>query len=103
MKLTKKKALDIAIELWEWMVDNPGRYKHQWPGWKKYGEMECDCPFCEYDDKHPFETRCNCPLKEKYDSCFLSAFGKWDHVVSKGDVSGGHAAAVEFLAQLKKL
>ncbi len=103
MKLTKKKALEIAIELWEWMVDNPGKFKLEWPGWEVYGEMEGDCPFCEYDNRHPFKRKCNCPLKEKYDSCFASAFGEWDEANEEEDAEAGHAAAVEFLAQLKEL
>ncbi len=99
MKLTKKKALEIAIELWEWIVDNPGRWKNKWPGWAKYGWMSDDCPFCEYEERHPGKHRCNCPLKEKYGSCYLSAFLNWH----TEDEDGGHAAAVEFLAQLKEL
>ena len=47
MKLTKKKALEIAIELWEWIVDNPGKYKREWPGWDEYGGMLFECPLCQ--------------------------------------------------------
>ena len=99
MKLTKKKTLEIAIELWEWIVDNPGSFKHEWPGWKKYGRMGSSCPFCEYDRAHRLKAKCNCPLENKDDGCLDTAYGRWRPFC--GD--GGHAAAVEFLAQLKEL
>ena len=101
MKLTKKKALSIAIVLWEWIVDNPGKEKHKWPGWAKYGWMSDDCPFCEYGSNHSnSETlACNCPLDKKYGSCYSTSFGEWGIF----DDDGGHAAAVGFLAQLREL
>ena len=48
MKLTRKKAISISIELWTWLAETGSEYKHEWPGWKKYGAMVLACPFCEY-------------------------------------------------------
>ncbi|KKN57573.1 hypothetical protein LCGC14_0561190 [marine sediment metagenome] len=98
MRLTKKKALEIAIELWEWIVDNPGKEKREWPEWKKYGNMVFYCPFCQYG-MSAYHENCNCPLSKEYGDCDDSAYGSWDY----DDEDGGHAAAVEFLAQLKEL
>lgn len=53
MRLTKRKALVICKELWEWIRDNAKTIEHwsrkkRWPGWDKYGDMLSDCPCCEY-------------------------------------------------------
>lgn len=55
MKLTKLKTLQICKELWTWMRDEKKRgykAKKRWPGWKKYGRMESNCPCCEFTDQH---------------------------------------------------
>ncbi len=102
MKLTKKKALEIAIELWTDLAENPGMEKHEWHGWEKYGEMDNECPFCERSTRHPREPACSgCPLEKDFDGCYASAFGRWIETIDGED--GGHTAAVEFLAQLKAL
>lgn len=46
--LTEEKALQICAELWDWLAEDDGRYKTEWPGWEKYGECEASCPCCEY-------------------------------------------------------
>ena len=103
MKLTKKKAIEIAIELWEWLAET-GKLKGGWPDWKKYGEMDCDCPFCELVVQSiDEETYCDpCPLMSKYggDGCYDTAFGNW----SKAQTPKARKKyASQFLAQLKKL
>ncbi len=52
MYLSKRKALTICKELWEWMRDNPESNKWDWPGWLEYGRMLADCPCCEYSNRH---------------------------------------------------
>ena len=102
MKLTKKRALKIAIGLWEGIVDNPGEKKYEWPGWEKHGKMSGDCPFCQYGHATLIHAdKCDCPLDEKYGSCYdkQCAFNDWNIF----DKDRGHLAAVEFLAQLKEL
>ncbi len=103
MKLTKKKALEIAIELWEWIVDNPGKLKHEWTEWEKYGRMLNSCPLCEYACR----ADCiKCPLKWGYYGCEdndISQYIKWHDAINEGAKNAAHAAAVEFLAQLKEL
>ena len=47
MKLTRKKALEICIELWTWLAET-GRRKVDWGRWEEYGEFRAYCPFCEY-------------------------------------------------------
>ena len=105
MKLTKKKALEIAIELWEWIVDNPGKYKGDWPRWDKYKRMRHDCPFCQYGFSTVSQEACDCPLSRKYGGCvaFDCAYDKWSTSIIVGGEDEAHKAAVEFLAQLKEL
>ena len=58
MKLTKRKALEICLELWQWCAET-GLDKADWPGWHKYGQMDADCPCCEYVRQHPSD---HCPI-----------------------------------------
>ena len=48
MILTARQALEICIELWTWLRDNPDKEKYEWPSWEKYGAMVSECPLCEY-------------------------------------------------------
>ena len=68
MKITKKIALKICVELWTWIAVTGSRNKHDWPGWAKYGNMPNDCPCCEYVDSHFY--RCDeCPLIKLWPGC----------------------------------
>ena len=66
MILTKKKALEISIELWEWLAETGSDNKEDWPGWAKYGRMECTCALCEYSRRQqknkPWWACTPCPL-----------------------------------------
>ena len=71
MKLTKRKALELTVELWDWLTNNPEKKKTDWPGWELNGgkipKLLNDCPCCEYDDQHMthFDDYCeHCPLLE---------------------------------------
>jgi len=81
MRLTKKKAIEITKELWDWLAET-GKNKPDWAGWKKYGEMECFCPFCKYDSQQAKvdEKLCtHCPYFEVFGSCLRvgTPFVKW--------------------------
>ena len=45
--MTAIEAMEISVELWTWVVVTNGR-KCDWPGWERYGEMDCDCALCQY-------------------------------------------------------
>ncbi len=96
-KLTKKRALFLCWKLWEWLAENPGKRKRDWPEWKhNEGEvtrMYLGCPCCEvgfdYDVfDQPSDNNClRCPLiaywpktKERKVPCEQpkSAFRLWD-------------------------
>lgn len=46
--LTKRRALEICIELWDWLAQTANPHKCDWPGWQKYGQMHNGCPCCQY-------------------------------------------------------
>lgn len=51
-RLTRKKAIELCIELWTWCAKT-GRPKEEWPEWEKweaiYGSIRNKCWFCAYD------------------------------------------------------
>lgn len=63
MKLTKEKAVDIAIELWTWLAETGEESKHNWPGWEIYGGMYMDCPLCDYTSRYSGGICMGCPIK----------------------------------------
>ena len=67
MRLTKKKAIEISIELWEWLAET-GKRKGCWDGWDKYGRMTAGCALCEYDKQHGDSCE-SCPYYECYEDC----------------------------------
>ena len=54
MKLTKKKAIELHRELWDWLYHYPSKHKGDWPEWVFNGgdisETTHDCFLCEYTD-----------------------------------------------------
>ena len=79
MKLSRKKAIELCIELWEWLAKT-GKFKGEWPEWKKYGEVDGYCWFCEYVEQRGGGCMF-CPLMKKLGfgcgqiDCFYS---KWE-------------------------
>ena len=103
MILTKKKAIEISIELWEWMAETGAEDKHMWEGWKKYGRMCAHCPLCEYVTRRDaaFRNCLSCPLASySLKNCYLSAFADWTE--AKTEVDRKKYAKL-FLEQLREL
>ena len=66
-KLTKKRSIELCLELWTWLAENPGNRKRDWPEWNKYGDADSYCFACEYVRQHrsilQTEWSCKkCPL-----------------------------------------
>jgi len=104
MRLTKKKAIQISIELWTWLAET-GADKWRWPGWKEYGEMSYDCALCVYSEKKGKEDSCeSCPLTEQFGGCCTfpeyPAFANWSFSRTVEDRKKWASA---FLVQLKEL
>ncbi len=104
MRLTKKKALDISIELWEWMTEDGNENKSDWPEWKKYGEMVHDCPLCAYVGKKGRWThRCKkCPLKWGRFGCQYNRVSQYNNWLRANNPTDRKKYAGLFLEQLKE-
>jgi len=92
--LTRKKAIELCIELWEWCAKT-GKRKEEWPGWEKWKEtygdaLMSDCWFCQYDYQQRIRYRksidddCKyCPLKGTGTfKCLRLAYGKWEDAIT---------------------
>lgn len=85
MKLSRKKAIELCIELWTWLAKT-GKEKGDWPKWKKYGIIHNDCWFCEYGryrkrkNKSSDKSICvHCPLRQQdIKGCYAFAYGNWE-------------------------
>jgi hypothetical protein len=114
MKLTESKAVEISIELWEWLAETGSRQKRSWPGWNQYkkyaepsdynpyGTFAQGCCLCEYDKQQL--GRCEkCPYWRRYGFCneFGSPYRNWSNWNNTSEERKLYAA--EFLAQLKEL
>ena len=65
--LTERKALEICRDLWRWLAKNPHMLKDDWPGWISQGEMQSNCPCCEYVVQHSKTKSCDdCPLAGRW-------------------------------------
>jgi hypothetical protein len=68
MRLTKRKALELTKELWEWLAKDGTRRKGDWPKWEELGEFNSHCPCCEYARRNgKWPNHCSyCPLSGKW-------------------------------------
>jgi hypothetical protein len=103
MKLTRKKAIELCIELWTWLAKT-GKKKEDWPKWVEYDYTYNDCWFCEYGsqqvEKYNGCTCQYCPLIKKLDMlCGKSYYGKWS--CTKAPKTRKKYAKL-FLAQIKQ-
>ena len=82
MRLSRKKAIELCIELWT-LLAKTGNEKWYWTECEKYGDIDNNCLFCEYDEKqkerYDSGRACKyCPLIKKLDiHCMDSYYCKW--------------------------
>lgn len=81
MELNDYKA--AHRELWDWLANNPGREKDEWPGWEddpvsgcgRYGgeDIPFFCFMCAWNDK--YGSGCaSCALTKKYGQpCYVDS------------------------------
>lgn len=97
MRLTKAKAIELSIGLWEWLAET-GRYKDGWPGWDIHGRVFNDCFLCEYTRN--VHTCKPCPYDRKFGNCLDGVYATWD---SAPTPKGRKLYARRFLAELRQL
>lgn len=105
MKLSEKKAIEIAIELWIWLAETGDKAKGNWPGWDRYEYMTCNCPLCEYSSRQnpDAEDYCVfCPYYKAFGACTndVSPYDKWEVFETKRTKK---KYASLFLEQLRQL
>ncbi len=78
MRLTKKRAIDLTIELWEWLAET-GKERGGWGGWDKYGEHAWNCFLCKYDSRKRTNICNSCPYYIMFGSCSKlgTPYQKW--------------------------
>ena len=99
MELTKEKAIELSIELWEWLAETGSEYKRDWPEWEKYGKVDVNCFLCAYVRL----TGCGaCPYDEIFGWCDTNdaPYHRWYNVKT---IEDRKKYAKKFLAQLKEL
>ncbi len=85
MKLTRKKAIELCIEMWTWLAET-GKRKFEYPFPEeqlKYAGNdypEAHCWFCEYCLQHKDDNCKGCPLggDPNDPECDKLAYDKWD-------------------------
>jgi hypothetical protein len=54
MEKLKEKYIKLHRQLWNWLAENPGKYKRDWPEWVRNGGMHekvsGHCFACAWDD-----------------------------------------------------
>ena len=89
MRLTRKQAILLSIDLWTWLADTGSMHKWEWPGWKdnggQYEHAIGYCFLCEYSErqiKRNNTTTCEaCSYYQRYGYCSqfseTSPYHKW--------------------------
>lgn len=116
MRLSRKRAIELTIELWTWMAET-GRRQNDWPGWKDNGgkyQVEESCFMCEYARQKTERTieeddSCVvCPYHELYGPCVSDAFSKYpltplEKWMNTSTVASHRRRAVEIVKLLEQI
>lgn len=79
------EAVEDSIIMWQWLYDNFPVKKKQHPDYnKKYADLSCSCPLCEYDnqvskDNDNIGDCSHCCL---YD-CVDNGYSEWEYYHKK--------------------
>jgi hypothetical protein len=122
MRLTRKKAIELCIELWTWLAKTGAKRKDDWPKWEEYEKSSDEyilnsCWFCEYNERQKnrynidIEDDCRyCPWDKIFGVNNESAYGCQEAENSPYDdwrwaktTESRKKYAKLFLAQIKKL
>lgn len=71
-KLTEKMALQDSLDMWVWLLENPGKRKDDYPDIKalEHKYAGCQCSLCYYYISDDWESCTNCPLlRDDGESC----------------------------------
>ena len=88
-ELTRLEAIELTEELWKILCEEGCLKSECVEFWKKYGNMEADCPLCEYTTQQNLITGryfcASCPYRQKFGLCKVSTspYYKWFSVSNK--------------------
>ena len=84
MRLTRKKAIELCIQVWTWCMET-GKLKSAYPYSKEQLKYvaeddypESHCWFCEYCLQHKDCGCKGCPLGGEENKCSSMAYDKWE-------------------------
>lgn len=89
------------VALWDWLANNPGKDKYDWPGWEEGSSIHAGafagqsilnhCFLCEWYRRHGGCEACAC-TKKYGEPCFSDInpnseglFKKWDKAMQAND------------------
>lgn len=80
-ELTDTQRIKASITLWRWMAAKKGRWKGDWPGWKKYKTQRFYCFLCTRFHEEQYPICQNCPLLKEDMSCvgLRSLYSGWSN------------------------
>ena len=101
MRLTEKKSIGIADEMWTEFAETGSNDKHAWLEARGY-VFKSDCAFCEYSERHKDVDCESCPYFLMFGECYKddAPFDKWYWATT---TSKRKKYAREFLEQVKQL
>jgi len=107
----EQEALDLTIELWEWIAESGSNRKEGWPGWAKLPyTFKHFCPLCQFvQNEDPKACIEKCPwARWKGERCIdgtntpTTYYSKWVDAAN-AEPSVRSAYARSFLAELKEV
>jgi len=82
-EVTKREALELCVELWTWLADNPDKDKYDKAEELLGYESQTGCPACEYAKQNTSSADSsicqNCPIDSwrKGPTCTSSEYVQW--------------------------
>jgi len=88
-EVTKREALELCVELWTWLADNPDKDKYDKAEELLGYESQTGCPACEYAKQNTSSADSsicqNCPIDSwrKGPTCTSSEYVQW--LIARGE------------------
>lgn len=115
-----KEALELTIDLWEWLKNNPNKIEFNWPRFEEIKDMKEHCPLCNLYLKYIYDytegiilerqTHGKCPLSghiaknqysKKYIICCIE-FYNWNNSNNEEDRKKYATTLYNKLLKIKK-
>ena len=111
--MTKKDALDLSIELWEWMARTGAELKEDWPGFEDIREDDMpvyECFMCEYasgkggcEDCPYFQDHAHRCYIFEWEVCTQGHYAPFDEWEEARTIEERKIHAAAFLVELREV